>query len=390
MISKKKLEELGFQNYQIEEIRLAEKNGVDEDLIHKWLENTEFDSYQMFQIRKGLQDGLDVSLYANKDIPYTEMERIRLQQLVEKNKKDEQEAKKIKEEKKAERKEKRNGRLEGIKSFFTTLLIILLIATLGTVIYLFKDSILKSLELLELELPKEVVELSYGDKFNADDYVIKVTEGDEIIKIWPQFTTDELGEFKLEYVITNNVKAVKKYLKVKVIDDEAPVIKLSDEKISLTRNVDDFNGFIYIESVTDNYDSSPKVEISMIDWSKNSQDVEYKATDSEGNISTAYLHIDIRNKPQTSSTPSVSSNTTDSSGSDVFSSGNNGGGNSSSGSTWSESWTVDYTDYQPSNGQTDVTYTNNDTGESYTVSDSDVGPYESDEDLWSEIDNLGN
>ena len=81
-----------------------------------------------------------------------------------------------------------------------------------------------------------------------------------------------------------------------------------------------------------------------------------------------------------------------SSGTDSGSSGssNSGSGSGSSGTSSSESWTIDYTDYQPSNGQTEVTYTNNNTGESYTVSDGGSNPYESDEDLWAEIDNLGN
>ncbi len=267
------------------------------------------------------------------------------------------------------------------------MLILSIFAGLGFAGYLFRDTIAKYFDTLELELSANYVELPYGTKFVAEDYIVKATDGEDIIQIWPTFTADELGESKLQYVITNNVRAVKKYLTVKVVDNENPVIKLSDDKITLTRNVDEFNGFKYIESVTDNYDPSPKVEIGAIDWAKKNQEIVYTAIDSEGNVATAVLNVEIKNKPVVYI---PTNSTSESTGDTSTSSGDSSSSSSSSGTSWSESWTVDYTDYQPSNGQTDVTYTNNDTGESYTVSDSDSGPYESDEDLWNEIDNLGN
>ena len=287
MISRKKLDEQGFQNYQIEEIFLAVKNGVDEDLINKYLVNVDLDNLQMIQVRKGLQDGLDVSLYARNTLSDTDMEHIRLQLLDEKMKKEEEQKKKVKQEQRIINKEKRKGRLDGIKSFLTILLILTIFAGLGFAGYLFRDTIAKYFDVLELELSDNSIELEYGTKFDAEDYVVKATDCEEIIQIWPSFTADELGEFDLQYVITNNVKAVKKHLKVKVVDTTEPLIKLSEKNISLTRDVDDFNGFKYIDSVSDNYDPSPKVEIGKIDWTKRSQDIEYKVTDSSGNTALA-------------------------------------------------------------------------------------------------------
>ena len=389
MISRKKLEEKGFLNFQIEEIVLAEKNGVSEELIHQWLENVDLDNYQMMQVRKGLQDNLDVSLYARKDIPHTEMERIRLQQLEEKQKKEEENAK-VKEQKKIEQNVVRTGRLEKIKSFLVITLILFIFAGLGFAGYLFRDTIAKYFEDLDLVLSETHVEVPYGSKFNAADYVVSASDGEEIIQIWPTFSTDELGEFDLQYVITNNVKAVKRHLKVKVVDDEAPVIKLSESRISLTRGVDDFNGFKYIDSVSDNYDSSPKVEIGQIDWSKRNQDIEYKVSDSEGNVTIVTLSVDIKNKPQiTQPVPEtqqtdtqITSSSETSSGGSSSSSISNSDGNTSS-STTTHTFTYDYEDYQPSNGEYDIHITD-DQGETVTITGDDNSMGETPEDLIEE------
>ena len=397
MISRKKLDEQGFQNYQIEEIFLAVKNGVDEDLINKYLVNVDLDNLQMIQIRKGLQDGLDVSLYARKNMDDTDMEHIRLQLLDEKMKKEEEQKKKVKQEQRIINKEKRKGRLDGIKSFLTILLILTIFAGLGFAGYLFRDTIAKYFDVLELELSSNSIELEYGAKFDAEDYVVKATDGEEIIQIWPSFTADELGEFDLQYVITNNVKAVKKHLKVKVVDTTEPLIKLSEKNISLTRDVDDFNGFKYIDSVSDNYDPSPKVEIGKIDWTKRSQDIEYKVTDSSGNTATALLKVEIKNKPQTAYTPpsnnndssNASSSNTDTQPSSNTSSSNSSASGSSS-STTSESYTIDYEDYQPSNNQYDVTITNNNTGDSTTVSGDNFPVNGSDEEIWNAVEDIFN
>ena len=397
MISRKKLDEQGFQNYQIEEIFLAVKNGVNEDLINKYLVNVDLDNLQMIQVRKGLQDGLDVSLYARNTLSDTDMEHIRLQLLDEKMKKEEEQKKKVKQEQRIINKEKRKGRLDGIKSFLTILLILTIFAGLGFAGYLFRDTIAKYFDVLELELSDNSIELEYGTKFDAEDYVVKATDGEEIIQIWPSFTADELGEFDLQYVITNNVKAVKKHLKVKVVDTTEPLIKLSEKNISLIRDVDDFNGFKYIDSVSDNYDPSPKVEIGKIDWTKRSQDIEYKVTDSSGNTATALLKVEIKNKPQTAYTPpsnnndssNASSSNTDTQPSSNTSSSNSSASGSSS-STTSESYTIDYEDYQPSNNQYDVTITNNNTGDSTTVSGDNFPVNGSDEEIWNAVEDIFN
>ena len=182
-----------------------------------------------------------------------------------------------------------------------------------------------------------------------------------------------------------------------MVDTTEPLIKLSEKNISLTRDVDDFNGFKYIDSVSDNYDPSPKVEIGKIDWTKRSQDIEYKVTDSSGNTATALLKVEIKNKPQTAYTPpsnnndssNASSSNTDTQPSSNTSSSNSSASGSSS-STTSESYTIDYEDYQPSNNQYDVTITNNNTGDSTTVSGDNFPVNGSDEEIWNAVEDIFN
>lgn len=348
MIKIDKYVSMGFHSWQIEEIKLAIKNGISEELIQKYMENVDLDSYQLEQVRLGLQDGLDVSLYARKDIPHAEMEQIRLRQLEEKLKVEEEESKKRKEILKQEKKETRKGKLESFKTILVILLILILLGALGGIGYLFRDSILKSLEILELDIPTDVIELNYGDDFNAEDYVLKATDGEDIIKIYPTyFNTNELGEFELDYVLTNNVKTKKRTLRVRVVDKIAPKLELTDNEISLTRTVDEFKAKDYIESLTDNYDSEPTLDISELDWSKYKQEITYKATDSSGNETNKVLTVYIKDKPKPVVQPTnntANTNTTQNQQSDYSSNNdNNNSGSSSSGSSQQPSYTPDPT-----------------------------------------------
>jgi len=304
----------------------------------------------------------------------------------------------------------------GRSSPLGTIVLILVAALLfGLTVFMIKDIVIKSHAVIELELKQSEITIRAGDAFNPPDYVKSVSQDEGVYIIYPSLDTKDVGVHNLDYVATNGIKNIRKTLTVTVIDGSSPVIELTHEEIHLVRNRDEetFDPMNYIKEIKDDKDTDLEVEVNDLDWSKDEQSLSYRVKDSAGNTGKAVLLVKIEDKAicdknaiYNSASNSctcksgysgngtacklVSSQPTDSSDSSSDSGSGNSGSSSSGGTSWSESWTVDYTDYQPSNGQTDVTYTNNDTGESYTVSDSDTGPYESDEDLWAEIDNLGN
>ncbi|MBR2787526.1 MAG: hypothetical protein IKD94_00025 [Erysipelotrichaceae bacterium] len=301
----------------------------------------------------------------------------------------------------------------------TVMIIMISLAALALAIYLIKDIVVKAHALIELELKQSEITIRAGDPFNPSDYIKYVTKDDSIYIIYPSLDTKDVGVHDLEYVATNGIKNVKKTLTANVIDGESPVIRLKEEEILLVRGRDEenFDPMDYVKETSDNLDEKLEVEVNELDWSKDEQSLSYRVKDSSGNSGSAQLLVKIEDmavcdrnasyNPSTNTCRCKSGYTGDgtacrivstsaSSPAETSSSGESSGSSSppsqstgaSSSTSWSESWTVDYTDYQPSNGQSDVTYTNNDTGESHTVTDSDVGPYESDEDLWNEIDSL--
>lgn len=77
MIDITKYKNQGFSEWQIEELRLAEKNGIELELIEKYIANVDYDANQMSEIRKGLLSNVDVSLYSDPNIPYQAMANIR-------------------------------------------------------------------------------------------------------------------------------------------------------------------------------------------------------------------------------------------------------------------------------------------------------------------------
>ena len=301
----------------------------------------------------------------------------------------------------------------------TLAIIAVALLVLGVAVFMIKDIAVRMHAQIELELKTGEITIRAGDAFNAPDYVKHVTEDESVYVIYPSLDTREIGEHRLDYIATNGVRNVRKTLTVTVIDGESPVIILTDEEIMLVRGRDEegFDPLKYVKETHDNLDAELDVEVNGLDWSKDETSLTYRVRDSSGNSGKAILLVKIEDRVvcdknaiynSTTNTcrcrsgyngdglacsliqtaPSAPAETTSSPGSSSGASDSGSDSDTSSGTSWSESWTIDYEDYQPSNGQSDVTYTNNDTGESYTVTDSDVGPYESDEDLWNEIDSL--
>ena len=281
---------------------------------------------------------------------------------------------------------------------------------------------------LEFELSQDEITMKAGDQFIPQNYVKYVTEDESIYIIYPNLDTSVAGQYKLQYVATNNFKNVKRYLVVNVLDDIGPSIILTDEEILLVRGRDEdsYDPMKYVKAVEDNVDEDLQPEVSELDWDKDEQILIYSVTDTSGNEATAELPVRIEDMticdknayyisktntcnckagysgsgtackltPTTSSVSTGnSSGNSDGNRSSENSSGNSSGNNSNSdGTSWSESYTFDYEDYQPDNGDYDVHITDNNTGESTTVtyepSDPPPMPGSDDGDFWAIVENL--
>ncbi len=134
--------------------------------------------------------------------------------------------------------------------------------------------------------------------------------------IYPSFTADQLGYFTVTYQLSNGLKSIQEDLKIKVVDTIPPVIVLSKDEITLTREVDDFIPEDYIKELSDNCDPDPKLTVGKLDWKLDEQDVRYVVSDSSGNRTIAILHVLIEDKPKPkpqASSPSQSNNSSTSS-----------------------------------------------------------------------------
>jgi len=285
----------------------------------------------------------------------------------------------------------------------TALIIVIALLILGVAVFLIKDLVVKMHALIELELKQNEITIRAGDSFNAADYVKYVTEDESIYIIYPTLDTQDLGEHRVDFVATNGVKNVRKTMVVTVIDGESPVIVLSEEEIRLVRDRDEegFDPLKYVAEVHDNIDSDEDlyVEVNPLDWSKDEQSLSYRVKDSAGNAGSAILLVKIEDKTvcdanayynATTNTCTCKSGYTgdgtackivtsgsNSNSAGTSNSGNSGNGNSNSGNSTAgtgQSYTIDYEDYQPSNGDYNVTITDNNTGQSTTVTTQDPPP----------------
>lgn len=331
------LREMGILPYCIEEIKLASKNGVSDQDIESFMVDHDFDNLQLREIRLGLEAGIDVSNYSRPNIPSDEMAIIRERLIEEKSKINEEEIKEKKLQQDLDKQTLKSTKLKNTRQRAGILFVLVLIVALGTLLYTLRNQILKTFEELVLELP-ESIELSVDDKFNPKDYVLNSSEGEDIIIVYPTFINDTLGDYDLEYVLTNGVKTIRNTLHVSVYDKTAPEIKLKESELSLIREVDEFDPSEHILMTSDNYDKELDVEIDELDWELDEQTLTYKVKDSSGNETSATLQVTITDKPKPVKNPTTS-NTSQNSG--TTPSGNSGysddsrpsGGNGSSSNT---------------------------------------------------------
>ena len=294
----------GFLPFCIQEISLAYKNGVDSKLIEKYMNNREFDNMQLMQIRYGLESGIDVSAYASSSMPSEEMERIRMilqRKLKEKNLEEEKEERFKKQKLLGDI---RKNRLNNTISVLRIVIFIGILCVMALFFYFGKKVYDVLNEDLFIKFKTDEVSLEYLEPFVPEDYVEEYTKGNNIMIIFPSFIANELGEYAVTYQLSNGLKTIRENLKIKVIDTEAPYIKLKEEFIEL-RNKDDFDPNYYIEEIHDNCDKEPKIEIDEFDLELKNQEIHYKVSDFSGNTSEATLTVSIEDKQEESQVHSV-------------------------------------------------------------------------------------
>ena len=321
-----------FMPFCFEEIRLAFMSGIDPKLIEQYMNDISFDNLQLRQIRLGLEQGLDVSAYARTSMPYEEMEKIRERLLKEFNERDLEAEEEKKLEQQQIRTEVNSRKLHNTISFLRIVMILGMIGILAG-IFLFGRKIYQIYnEDIFIAFRSDEVVLEYGEAFNAEDQIVERSEGQNIMIICPSFAADELGEYTVTYQLSNGLKTIRKDLKIRVIDSTAPVIRLKENEITLTREVDEFDKDEYVEEISDNHDKNLEVVINELDWDLEEQDILYCCEDSSGNRAEAILHVFIKDKPKespkpASTKPTVSPSTESSD--PAPDSGNSGGGESS-------------------------------------------------------------
>ena len=318
----------------LEEIRLAFRNGIDPKLIEEYMNDPSFDNLQLRQIRLGLEQELDVSAYARTSMPCEEMEKIRERLFKEFSERDLEAEQEKKLEQQQIRTEVSRKKLHNTISILRILMILGMIGVTAGIFFFGRKIYQVYNEDLFLNFRSDEVILEYGESFNAQDQIESCSEGENIMIIFPSFETDELGEYSVTYQLSNGLKTIREELKIRVIDSISPVIRLKEEKITLTREADEFDPNDYIEEISDNCDPDPIVSIDELDWELDEQDIRYCAKDSSGNSADAFLHVLIQDKPKekskqsdtTSATTSQQSSGGNSSTSGGSSSGGSGGG----------------------------------------------------------------
>ena len=282
----------------LEEIRLAFRNGIDPKLIEEYMNDPSFDNLQLRQIRLGLEQELDVSAYARTSMPCEEMEKIRERLFKEFSERDLEAEQEKKLEQQQIRTEVSRKKLHNTISILRILMILGMIGVTAGIFFFGRKIYQVYNEDLFLNFRSDEVILEYGESFNAQDQIESCSEGENIMIIFPSFETDELGEYSVTYQLSNGLKTIREELKIRVIDSISPVIRLKEEKITLTREADEFDPNDYIEEISDNCDPDPIVSIDELDWELDEQDIRYCAKDSSGNSADAFLHVLIQDKPK--------------------------------------------------------------------------------------------
>ena len=140
------------------------------------------------------------------------------------------------------------------------------------------------------QLDKMIIDLEENATFKVKEEInleslVKKSEGGKL-EIFANVDNTKIGEYKIIYRLTNENNVTKeKEIKIKIIDDEKPVINVKNNKVAVS-----LNGSVDLKkdvTATDNYDGdiTSQIEVSgEVDTKKTgSYQVKYNVTDSSGN-----------------------------------------------------------------------------------------------------------
>ena len=283
----------------------------------------EYDNMQMQEIRLGMEHGLSpdqMAVFMNPEISWESMNHNRV---------------KIENANVIDKRAKANLYAQRLRNMFIVILIVTLVGTVSVGAYLFHHYQMLQNQNLILTLTADEVTLDYGAVFNPIDYVEDYTKEDGVELILPDvIDTHQIGKTEALYKIKNRVKTETAGLTINVVDQSPPDITLSNHEVTLTRGQDAFSGKAYLSSAADNADGdlTDRVTWNDPDESLNDQDITYTVTDSSGNIGRDVLTLHYKDpdpvpepekiivyqnsgEPNSGSTQSSFSSSTDSSGS---------------------------------------------------------------------------
>lgn len=161
------------------------------------------------------------------------------------------------------------------KKYVIGIIVVTILLLIGIIFFLFLPP--------EFKLTKgDTIELKYGEKYKDPGYKVTKFGKDytKDIKIKNKINSKKLGTYKIIYEVKINGITFKKVRKIKLIDDEKPIITLTgNENISICPNAE------YKEEgykATDNYDGdiTKNVKITTKDGI-----ISYSVKDSSGNTS---------------------------------------------------------------------------------------------------------
>lgn len=149
---------------------------------------------------------------------------------------------------------------------------------------------------------QDIVEIGLNEKFNPENYII--SEDSRVQKvIYPDIESIDFsieGEYELEYLSYNSIRENSAILKIKVVDNIPPTIKLKPEDnfMVLTRGkeTENFNPLDQIESYSDNYTPIDQLKLeytNSFNWDDNVVRINYVITDLNGLSTTETLIITV-------------------------------------------------------------------------------------------------